>query len=129
MKTSHTQLNGFYNTTNPEYIKFNDYEIIGREMVTKIISHPLPLVTGGGYYSNGFPKYLQGFENYYNHIQTRWTDRYELKEEYAENRPIYTYTVTYEEIDVEFTKKGKEKITKRIAFHKKGLAKYHRLLG
>jgi len=108
--------------------KNTDYRVVGVESVTKTVSHEIPLTTG--VIGRGFPIYLFGFEKYYTD-----TNRYKnggywiLKSEYIENRPRYSITVTYNVLDVEFTKHGKEEIARRYNLHKRNMEKYARLMG
>ena len=125
MKTSYTQIKPLYhNSYRPE---MSDYTIIGREMVTRTVTHKVPFRT---YVDHGqLPQYLRGFEDYYTLNSSRWCYRFELKPEFEKNRPTYTYTVTYEEMEVELTELGKEKVQNRIKSLEKSLKKYTRLLG
>lgn len=110
-----------------------DYTIINEEEITKNISHNIPVTTG--YYGCfHFPSYLKGFEDYYNKKVENWGSHiticgWRLKPEYLENRPQYTISVTYTLYDVEFTKKGKDKIKRRYNIHKHNLEKYANLMG
>jgi hypothetical protein len=126
MKTSRTQIKSLYhNSYRPE---LSDYTILGREMVTRTVTHKIPFQTSR--YNDGFPKYLRGFEEYYTLHTSRWSyDYYELKPEFEKCRPSYTYSVTYEEMEIELTEAGKEKVQNCINSLEKRLAKYARLLG
>lgn len=109
------------------------FNIIGREVITRTVFHKIPYETG--YYNGEFPKYLAGFEHYYEerHRENWWssghTSYWHIKPEYEDNRPQYSISVTYVECEVEFTEKGKKEIERRYNIHKRNLEKYARLMG
>lgn len=126
MKVSKNALQYFY-----PWGKDADYHIIGKEEVTRTVSHKIPLTTG--FYEQHFPKYLKGFEGCYNrHTDVygrRAINRWTIKPEYIDDRPHYSISVTYTEYEVEFTEKGKKEIERRYNIHKRNLEKYARLMG
>lgn len=89
----------------------------------KIIENPLPMSTGEcGYHR--FPKYLKGYEEYYNNFHWYW----KLKDEYISHRPKYKIAITYYYYDIELTNKGREKIEERYKFHKRLSDEYAKIL-
>lgn len=104
------------------------YRVLEEETVTKEVQHPIPYcsVCNG----TGFPEYLKGFEKcysrgYHSPYSTEWI----LKPEYKENRPKYTYKVTYTLYDIELTEMGHEEIERRYNMYLRLTEKYARLLG
>ena len=104
-----------------------DYRVTSVEKVTRTITKPLPVITGWG--PSKFPKYLKGYEQYYNCVDNYYP-YWKLKPEYCvhgENRPCYTIEVTYDVIDITLTEGGREKVQNRMERHNK-LAKQYALL-
>jgi hypothetical protein len=111
------------------YTDYGHYRILAEEKVTKEVQHPIP------YYSNAvgpnnFPEYLKGFEEYYKMgYHSPYTTQWILKPEYKENRPKYTYKVTYTVYDIELTEEGQKEVERRYNMYLRLTEKYARLLG
>lgn len=102
----------------------NDYNIVGRHLVKKTITRPLP------FYSYGVCEggYLEGYSRYYE--PTEWLSGMKhLKREYrGENRPTYTLEISYCLLDIELTERGFEKVMKRYEQHMRIAKRYASLL-
>lgn len=105
------------------------YKVISHEPVIKMISKPVPYTTGLSCNcdEDGFPLYLAGYKEFYNKLPHRWG--WTLKNEYAENRPAYSITITYEAYEIELTAEGKAEVERRYKIHKRNMEKYAKLLG
>ena len=122
IKTTWTKLRGLYDMP---YCK--DYNVVGRETVTRTIKARLPMSTcaarEGGY--------LEAYQDYYN--ESAWA-RYNpysyryLKSEYVDNRPTYDVEVTYDLLEVELTPRGRAKAQQRYEMHKRNMERYAKLL-
>lgn len=99
-----------------------NYNILSEEVVEKEVSHKIPIECG--YWINGFPKYLKGFEDYYREVDSCYCC-YRIKD--PENRPNYTIKISYTLYDVEFTEKGKEIINERLKMYEKSYNRYKKL--
>lgn len=106
------------------------YDEISREPIIKTIIKKAPLSTGWtcNCDKDGFPLYLKECKEYYNIPKHKW-EMWELKEEYRENRPTYSVTISYELIDIELTEAGKKEVERRYKIHKRNMEKYAKLLG
>lgn len=89
----------------------------------KTIERPLPIHTGEYGYLQ-FPKYLKGYEKYYDRCYWYW----KLKNEYIFHRPKYQIAIIYYYYDIELTNKGREKIEERYKFHKRLSDEYAKIL-
>jgi hypothetical protein len=97
------------------------YTIINKsEPQTKTIERPLPFETG---IKGEFPKYLKGYEQYYDERFFSWY----LKSEYIRNRPFYTITITYHFYDVELNKIGKKYVDRQLKLHERLFKEYQKL--
>ena len=97
------------------------YTIINKsEPQIKTVERPLPFQTSS---YNGFPKYLKGYEQYYDKHSFGWC----LKSEYIRNRPSYTITITYYFYDVELNKFGKQYVNKQLKRYERLFKEYQKL--
>ena len=124
MKVTHNQV---------KYLKsWSDTYFItkGTEEKTITVQHKIPRVTG--VFENHFPNYLQGFEQYYDLVPMRAYlsvhNRWVIKPEYEENRPLYSISTTIEILDIELTEEGKKEVQRRYELHKRNMEKYESLL-
>lgn len=104
-----------------------DYYATSVEKVTRTITKPLPVITG--WVKSVFPKYLKGYEQYYERVDNLYP-YWKLKPEYCvhgENRPCYTIEVTYDVIDITLTERGRKTVQNRMEKHNR-LAKQYALL-
>lgn len=106
------------------------YDVIRTEKVTKTFTKPVPYTAGWACNcdEDGFPKYLAGCKDYYNHPTHKWQP-FQLKPEYEDNRPTYSITITYEVLDIELTEEGRKEVERRYNIHKRNMEKYAKLLG
>ena len=105
------------------------YDVISTEKVTKTFQKLVPWTTmGNNCDEDGFPLYLAGCKEFYNKPTHRW-GAWTLKNEYAENRPTYFITITYEAYEIELTPEGKKEVERRYKIHKRNMEKYAKLLG
>jgi hypothetical protein len=126
MKVTHSQVKYLTYWRN-----FTHYYVVkNKEQKTITIQHKIPFVTG--VYAPAFPQYLKGFEHCYDSAQERGCyytyNKWVLKPEYAENRPLYSFTTTVEIMDIELTEAGKEEVQRRYELHKRNMDRYERLL-
>ena len=108
-----------------------NYVVMEKETVTKVKQCKIPYET---WYHTEFPKYLKGFEQYYNKVVEKnfWGgvgEYWKLKDEYKENRPMYSIVLTYDLLTIELTEEGKTEVERRYEMHKRNMEKYASLLG
>lgn len=100
------------------------YKIVNKSAPqVKVVENPLPIHAGMDNYHQ-FPKYLKGYEEYYEKVNWYW----KLKTEYIFHRPKYTITIIYYFYDIELTDKGRKRIEKRYNFHKRLSDEYAKIL-
>lgn len=106
-----------------------NYVVMEKETITKAKQCKIPYET----WSNKFPKYLKGFEQYYDKVTVKnyWgvEEYWKLKDEYKENRPMYSIVLTYDLLTIELTEEGKTEVKRRYEMHKRNMEKYASLLG
>lgn len=111
------------------YTDYAHYRILAEEKVTKEVQHPIPYKCST-YGTQDLPEYLKGFEKCYEMgYHSKYTTHWTLKPEYKENRPKYTYKVTYTVYDIELTEEGQKEIDRRYNIYLRLTEKYARLLG
>ena len=122
MKVSGTTLKRFSREIQSGYI----YEILGEEIVEKEITHKIPYECGvfNGFGKDTFPKYLEGFREYYTKTYD-WQNYYHLIN--PKNRPNYTIKISFTLYDVEFTEKGKEIINEKLKRFERSYNTYKKL--
>ena len=125
MKVTCSQIKNLYSSG-----KHPQYKVLKEERKNVIVAHKIPFSTG--FFLNDFPNYLKGFEEYYEEKIvrfSRYTRRYwELKPQYKENRPSYTFEAISYVLDIELTEEGKKEIQRRYNIHKRNMEKYANLM-
>lgn len=126
MKVTHSQVKYLTYWRN-----FTHYYVVkSKEQKTITVQHKIPFVAGA--FAPEFPQYLKGFEHCYDSAQERAAfhtyNKWVLKPEYAENRPLYSFTTTVEIMDIELTEEGKKEVQRRYELHKRNMDRYERLL-
>jgi hypothetical protein len=105
MKVTHSQVKYLTYWNN-----FTHYYVVkSKEQKTITVQHKIPIVAG--IHASEFPQYLKGFEHCYDCAEERGVfytfKKWVIKPEYAENRPLYSFTTTVEIMDIELTEAGK----------------------
>lgn len=108
---------------NPRFKDDNDYNIVATHEIIKTITRPIPICTIA-FRDNADGGYLKGFADYY---RNGWFDAI-LKDEYRDNRPNYTITISYNLYDIELTEKGMKKVVNRCERYRRLAERYATLL-
>lgn len=125
MKVTCNQIQNLYS-----YGKHPHYKVLNEERKSVIVTHKIPFTAGT--LTGFFPSYLKGFEKYYEHKSIKFSrfkyECWELKPEYKENRPSYTFEAISYVLDIELTEEGKKEIQRRYNIHKRNMEKYASLM-